>query len=95
MTETIICTLISALLSAGTAITVCILTNSANNKKLFAELKERDALQAYRIEQLEKKVDKHNSIVERTYHLEEAIAIEKEQIKVANHRIADLEKKGG
>ncbi len=38
----------------------------------------------YRLEQLEKKVDKHNSVVERTYILEE-------QMKVANHRIADLE----
>ena len=39
----------------------------------------------YRLEQLEKKVEKHNSIVERTYLLEE-------KIKVANHRIEDLEK---
>ena len=39
----------------------------------------------YRIEQLEKKVEKHNSIVERTYLLEE-------KIKVANHRIDDLER---
>ncbi len=40
----------------------------------------------YRIEQLEKKVEKHNSIVERTYLLEE-------KMKVANHRIEDLERK--
>ena len=40
----------------------------------------------YRLEQLEKKVEKHNSIVERTYLLEE-------KIKVANHRIEDLERK--
>ena len=41
----------------------------------------------YRIEQLEKKVEKHNSIVEKTYILEE-------KVKVANHRIEDLERKG-
>ena len=41
----------------------------------------------YRIEQLEKKVEKHNSIVERTYNIEE-------KVKVANHRIEDLERKG-
>ena len=41
----------------------------------------------YRIEQLEKKVENHNSIVERTYILEE-------KVKVANHRIEDLERKG-
>lgn len=40
----------------------------------------------YRLEQLEKKVDKHNSVIERTYILEE-------KMKVANHRISDLERK--
>jgi hypothetical protein len=39
----------------------------------------------FRIAQLEKKVDKHNTIIERTYILEE-------KMKVANHRIGDLEK---
>ena len=46
----------------------------------------------YRIEQQEKKVDKHNTVIERTYKLEEAQAVIQEQIKVANHRIGDLEK---
>ena len=49
-------------------------------------------LTAYRIEQLEKKVDKHNSLIERTYKLEEETAILSEKIIVANHRIDDLEK---
>ena len=43
-------------------------------------------LTKYRIEQLEKKVEKHNSVVERTFLLEE-------KMKVANHRIEDLEGK--
>jgi len=42
---------------------------------------------AYRLQQLENKVDKHNSVIERTFVLEE-------QVKVANHRIADLEEAG-
>ena len=46
----------------------------------------------YRIEQLEKKVDKHNTVIERTFKLEEAQAVLQEQIKVANHRIYDLER---
>ena len=50
-------------------------------------------LTAYRLEQLEKKVDKHNTVIERTYKLEETQAVMEEQIKVANHRIADLEEK--
>ena len=51
-------------------------------------------LTAYRIEQLEKKVDKHNNLIERTYKLEEETAILSEKIIVANHRIDDLEKAG-
>ena len=55
--------------------------------------KKSSALIAYRLEQLEKKVDKHNSVVERTYALEETQAVLEEKIKVADHRIDDLEKK--
>ena len=55
--------------------------------------KKSSALIAYRLEELEKKVDKHNSVIERTYNLEEAQAVLSEKIKVANHRIDDLEKK--
>ena len=46
----------------------------------------------YRIEQLEKKVDKHNNLIERTYKIEQHNAVVDEEIKVANHRIEDLEK---
>lgn len=49
-------------------------------------------LTTYRIQQLEKKVEKHNTVIERTYKLEETEAVMQEQIRVANHRIADLEK---
>lgn len=45
----------------------------------------------YRIEQLENKVNKHNNIIERTYELESKEKVLEEQIKVANHRISDLE----
>lgn len=48
-------------------------------------------LTAYRIEQLEKKVEKHNNLVERTYKIEEEQEIEKEKFKVINHRLDDLE----
>ena len=47
----------------------------------------------YRIEQLEKKQDKHNSLVERMYKAEDRLNVDEEKLKVANHRIADLEKK--
>lgn len=51
-------------------------------------------LTAYRIEQLEKKQDKHNAVIERTYRLEKEVELQAEKIKVANHRIDDLERKG-
>ena len=49
-------------------------------------------LTTYRIQQLENKVEKHNTVIERTYKLEETEAVMQEQIRVANHRIADLER---
>ena len=49
-------------------------------------------LMSYRIEQLEKKVEKHNNLVERMYKVEEKAELQEEKIKVANHRIDDLEK---
>ena len=54
--------------------------------------KRSQALIAYRIEQLEKKVDAHNHIIERTFKLEETEAVQNEQIKVINHRLSDIEK---
>lgn len=49
-------------------------------------------LSNYRIEQLEKKVDKHNNLIERVYELEKKQHVTDEKISVANHRIDDLEK---
>ena len=47
-------------------------------------------LTVYRIEQLEKKVNAHNNLVERTYKLEENNHVVFEKLKVINHRIDDL-----
>jgi len=46
----------------------------------------------WRIKELEKKVEKHNNLIERTYQLEKRADVMDEKIKVANHRIEDLEK---
>lgn len=40
---------------------------------------------------LEKKQDKHNNLIERTYKNETDIKVLQEQIKVENHRVSDLE----
>lgn len=50
----------------------------------------------YRLKQLEEKVNKHNGLIDRMYKLENKVdahvELSTEQIKVVNHRIADLEK---
>ena len=43
---------------------------------------------------LKKEVEKHNNLVERTFELEKDVEVIRNDIKVANHRIDDLEKKG-
>ena len=48
-------------------------------------------LTQYRLEQLEKKVEVHNKVIDRVYKLEERTEVQEEKIKVANRRIGDLE----
>lgn len=79
-------TVISALISAGAAILVCVITQSVQNKKTTVLLE-------YKIDELAKRVEKHNEVMERTYKLEEQAAVTDEKIRVANHRIDDLEQK--
>lgn len=47
----------------------------------------------YRIEQLEKKQDAHNSLIVRMFNVEKRLDVDEEKIRVANHRIKDLEEK--
>jgi uncharacterized coiled-coil protein SlyX len=77
-------------MSEGIVITLITLGGSAFGSLCGIIVSSR--LTTYRIEQLEKKVDKHNTVIERTYKLEERCALQEEQIKVANHRIDDLER---
>ena len=90
----IITAVISAASAAAAAIIVAVIQSNAQHNKTLAEMDKRDALQAQRIDQLEKKMDKHNNLIERTYLLEKDAAVFRNDLKVANHRIDDLEKKG-
>ena len=74
-----------ALISAGAAILVCVISNYFQNRKTTA-------LMEYKIDQLTKKVDLHNNAIARLYEVERKLGIDEEKIKVANHRIDDLEK---
>ena len=53
--------------------------------------KKSSALIAYRLEQLEEKVNKHNGVIERTYALEQRVSVDEEKLKVTEHRLSDLE----
>lgn len=57
----------------------------------FGGIVTSNKLTTYRIQQLENKVEKHNKVVERVYVLEKDKAVFEEELKVANHRISDLE----
>jgi len=50
------------------------------------------ALIAYRLEQLEKKVQAHNNLIERTYRLEERTQLQEEKLRVVDHRLDGLER---
>lgn len=58
----------------------------------FAGIITSSKLTEYRLKELERKQDKHNQVIERTYRLEEEVKLLDERQKVANHRIEDLER---
>lgn len=74
------------------AVIVAILSLIGTLVGSVAGIMAANKLVLYRIEQLEKKVEKHNNVVERVFILEKQNAVIDEEIKVANHRIDDLEK---
>ena len=82
MSEAIVIAIVSPLISGAAAIIVGVMSN--NKTKALIE---------YKLDELTKKVEKHNSIIDRTYKLEEQTALQEEKIKVANHRIEDLERR--
>ena len=78
MSETIISTVITALFAF---------------LGVYISNRRASAVMEYRLKELERKVEKHNNLVERMYGAEEKITVMEEKIKVANHRIDDLEAK--
>ena len=76
MTESILV----AIITGGLALAGTVISNLTTQSKTI-----------YRIEQLEKKQDIHNHVIERVYELEKVSEVIEERQKVANKRIADLE----
>lgn len=82
-----------ALITAGASV-ICQIIISANSRKSAQQAQyDSQKLLEYKIDKLSERVDKHNNLIERTYRLEEDGKILEEKIKVANHRIDDLERK--
>ena len=71
-------TIIAAAITAAVTLAVCLITNHAQAEKTRA-------LIDYRVKELEKKQDKHNNLIERTYKLEG-------QMVEIQHEIMDLKK---
>ena len=70
-----------ALISGAAALLVCLVTNYFSNRKT-------QALIEYRLNELTAKVDKHNSVIERTYALEKATAMKASVDALAQEMIA-------
>lgn len=69
--EEIIIALISGLCVAIPSLIATILSHKSNNKKA----EETKNLTIYRIDQLEKKVDKHNNLIDRMYKIENRVTL--------------------
>ena len=75
------------------SILVALITGGLSLLGVYLSNRKSAALIEYRLQELEKKQDKHNQVIERTYALEDRANILEEKMKVANHRIDDLEQR--
>lgn len=83
--------MVEALISAGAAIVVgvfsfigVIITNSRANNKMQNDMRTTQAVTDERLSELTREVRLHNNFAQR-------IPVIEEQVKVVNHRVADLE----
>lgn len=77
-------TVISSLISAAVTLLVCIVNNRAQAEKARVLIE-------YKLDELTKRVEKHNNLIERTYKLEEKAERAFDEFRRVNHRIATLE----
>ena len=64
---------LSSSASGIVAIIVCLINNTFQNN-------EMKKLIEYRLTELETKVDKHNNLIDRTYKLEQSLAVHEERL---------------
>lgn len=77
-------TIITALITGGLALIGVIITNISGNRKMQSQLETSQAVTDTKLDELTREVREHNGFARR-------MPVVEEQIKVINHRIADLE----
>lgn len=95
MTEFItefITALIPSVVTGGLTLTGVIFTNRKQHDVTVQEIKTDLALMHQEIEQLEKKQDIHNGVIERVYQLETATKLLDDRQRTINDKIDNLEK---
>ena len=83
--------MIEAIITGAVAIIVCMINNAVQSRAQREAHNTTIALIEYKLDQLTKKVDLHNNAVERLYNMEKKCEVYDEKLRVANHRIDDLE----
>ena len=84
--------ILPSFISAAVTLLVCMINNRSQYIMAQKKYERTIELLDYRLTELTARVDKHNTLVERTYNLEKRMDIEAEKIKSANRRIEVLEK---
>lgn len=79
-----------AIITAGLSLVGVVVSVAFGNRQTAKTVKSQTDLTIYRIEELEKKQDKHNNVIERLYVVEGKIDKIDEKLKVENHRINEL-----
>lgn len=82
---------ISSVITGIVAVIVCIISQHTERQKISKAHIDSMQLIEYKIDTLSERVEKHNQVIARTYALESRADLIEEKIKVANHRIEDLE----
>ena len=80
--------IIVAIITGGLSLIGSIVSNNRTAQSMDAKLDKQQAVTETKLEELTREVRAHNNFAQRVPVLEE-------QIKVANHRITDLEKEKG
>lgn len=80
--------IIVAIITGGLSLIGVIVSNNRTAQSMDAKLDKQQAVTKTKLEELTREVRTHNNFAQR-------IPVLEEQMKVANHRIADLEKERG